>query len=370
MKELTQLVEARKVARHVPHAVATVLRVEGSSYRRPGARMLVDVRGRVAGSVSGGCLEKNVVTHAQQALLDGRARLLSFDTTDQDDLAFGTSLGCQGKIWIGLEIVPAHSTWALEQIVDDVRQHRVPVALATRIMSKESQIYFSTEAFSAEDMRGCPVEIGEVLESQTSRFVGATMHDAAFLEYLSPPLSLVLLGGNHDVAPMVRLAIELGHEVTVIDRRPDFAVREAFPGAARVIAARPAEIAKLLAPDERTVAVLMNHHYDTDRDALVALLPLGLPYIGMLGPKRRTERILSDLESEGHDVSAILSTIHGPAGLDIGAETPEQIALAVLAEIQSVLAGRSGGHLRDRNAPIHAETGRLAAVEPACALPG
>jgi xanthine/CO dehydrogenase XdhC/CoxF family maturation factor len=169
---------------------------------------------------------------------------------------------------------------------------------------------------------------------------------------------------------MVRLAVELGHEVTVIDRRPDFAVRDAFPGAARVIAAKPGEIASLLQPDESTVAVLMNHHYETDRASLAALLPLGLPYIAMLGPKRRTERILSELEAEGLDVSDARANIHGPAGLDIGAETPEQIALAVLAEIQAVLAGRPGGHLRDRNAPIHGNTARPSPTEPACALPG
>ena len=133
----------------VPHAVATVLRVEGSSYRRPGARMLIDVHGRVAGSVSGGCLEKSVVAQGQAALSDGRARLLSFDTTDQDDLAFGTSLGCEGKIWIGLEVLPAGEPWPLEAVVRDVRRQRQPAALVTEIHGEKENVQFHSGAVFA-----------------------------------------------------------------------------------------------------------------------------------------------------------------------------------------------------------------------------
>jgi xanthine dehydrogenase accessory factor len=374
MKELIELFEARRRAMDVPYAVATVLRVEGSSYRRPGARMLISVNGRVAGSVSGGCLEKAVIGQGQQALFDGKARLLSFDTTDQDDLAYGSSLGCQGKIWIGVEVLAAGKVWSLEKIVETVRRRREPAAIITEIggsaesVTCESNAVFEDtvpddESLSAS-LRG---DVAEVLGTRKTRFVGAETVGSHLIEWLGPPVALLLLGGGLDVPPMVNLASALGHEVTVIDRRPEFTAPENFPGAHRVITAKPHQIAAHLRPDSRMAAVIMNHHYDTDRDVLAALLPLGLPYIAMLGPKLRTERILAELIAEGHDVSMVESALHGPAGLDIGAETPEQIALAILAEIQATLAGRDGAKLRRRNAPIHGDS--FTGKELSCPVP-
>ena len=360
MKELFELIEKRRAAQAFPHAVATVLRVEGSSYRRPGARMLINAHGRVAGSISGGCLERNVVSEGQQAILDGRPRLLTFDTTDQDDLAFGTSLGCQGKIWIGLEVLPGNSTWPIEIITEEVRLRRKPAVLVTQIMNAPD-LRFQTIAFFDEDQNS---EVSDVFGTRRTRYNPSR---SALFEWLGAPLSLLLFGGGPDVTPMLRLAVELGHEVTVIDRRSDIARRENFPQAREVICAKPHELDALVHPDNRTAAVLMNHHYDTDRDVLGSLIPFHLPYIAMLGPKRRTTRILEDLEVEGHDVEAVSRALHAPAGLDIGAETPEQIALAILAEIQTVMAGRNGGSLRDRNAPIHADA--FTDSLPTCAIP-
>jgi xanthine dehydrogenase accessory factor len=348
MKELTELLEAWRKAPKVPHAVATVLRVEGSSYRRPGARMLVDVHGRVAGSVSGGCLERKVISEAQQALSDNRMRLMTFDTTDQDDLAFGSSLGCQGKIWIGIEVLKAGQGWRLESLVRKVRERRVPAALLTRIIHQGNDVHFDWDAvfadqsFEATDLASTTwhTEAQEVLRARKSCFVGDELRDAAFIEWLAPPVSLLLFGGGPDVPPMVKLARELGHEITVIDRRPDFAVAEQFPGADRVLAVKPYQISRHICIDDRTVAVVMNHHY-----------------IAMLGPRRRTDRILAELAEDGLFLSdEMRSSLHAPAGLDLGAETPEQIALAILAEIQSTLAGRAGGQLKFRQAPIHVET--------------
>ena len=310
--------------------------------------MLINVHGHMAGSVSGGCLERNVITQARAALMDGRSRLLAFDTTDNDDLAFGSSLGCQGKIWIGLEVLAVKKAWPLEGFVADVRQRRSPAVLITRINDDE------TFEVTLEREHTEP-HVSAVLKERKSLFDGATVAGGRLLEYLPPPLSLVLFGGNHDITPMLRLGLELGHDVTIVDRRPEFAAADRFPGAKRVVAVRPHEISSRVTLDQRTAAVVMNHHYDTDRDVLAALLPLGLPHIAVLGPKRRTERILAELDAEGHDVEAVRSTIFGPAGLDIGADTPEQIALSVLAEIQASLSGRGGGSLRARNAPIHGD---------------
>ena len=373
MKELTELFEAPwHQAAHVPHAVATVLRVEGSSYRRPGARMLVDVHGRVAGSVSGGCLEKSVISQAQATLLDGCARLLSFDTTDQDDLAFGSSLGCQGKIWIGIEFLAPGKEWPLEAVVRQVCEQREPAALLTHIFRQDAEIHFECTAFSgaSPDTKDIPEvlrdKMDEVLCTHKNQFVGEDASDSTLIEWLAPPIALVLFGGGPDVPPMVKLARELGHKITVIERRPLFAIPEQFPGAHRVLAAKPYQIRALLKADDRTVAVLMNHHYDTDRDVLAALLPLDLPYIAMLGPRRRTERILAELQEMDFTVSEkFCEALHAPAGLDLGAESPEQIALSILAEIQATLANREGGKLKFRTAPIHAE---IASRKNACAI--
>ena len=354
MKELFELIEARRPARAVPHVVATVLRVEGSSYRRPGARMLMNIHGRVAGSVSGGCLEKAVVSEARRCLLDGRPRLLSYDTTDQDDLALGTSLGCQGKIWIGLEVLQPHALWALESIARQIRDRRKPAALITRLHEETDSVSFDTHVVFEDEASSRDDAVLDVLESRKTRFVRGE-GSSALVEWVAPPLSLLLFGAGPDVVPMLNLARELGHEVTVFDRRPEFAIPESFPGARSVLIAKPHQIRNIVKPDAYTAGVLMNHHYDTDRDTLAALIPLGLPYLAMLGPKRRTLRILDELQGEGHDVEAVAASLHGPAGLDIGAETPDQIALAILAEIQATLSRRKGGKLRERNAPIHSE---------------
>lgn len=351
MKELFDLIVARRQATHVPYALATVLRVEGSSYRRPGARMLINVHGRVAGSISGGCLEKAVIAEGQRAILENAPRILMFDTTDQDDLTFGASLGCQGKIWIGVEVLPANRAWNLESIAMDVRERREPVILATRIVEQGSMVRFEAAAFPSS---GTDAALLDLPKSRKPRFVRDDSGNGLLMEWLAPPLSLWLFGAGPDVTPMIQLACGLGHEVTVVDRRPEFAVAQNFPGA-RVVAAKPHELGNKLQSDDRTAAVLMNHHYDTDRDMLAALVPFNLPYIAMLGPKRRTQRILEELSAEGHNVSSVNEALHGPAGLDIGSETPEEIALAILAEMQAALAHREGGKLRQRQAPIHAE---------------
>ena len=326
--------------------------------------MLIGVHGRVSGSVSGGCLEKRVISEAQKALLDGQARLLAFDTTDQDDLAFGSSLGCQGKIWIGIECLPAGKLWALETVAEEIRGRRRPAVLLTQILSQGERVVFETAAVYedslAGDARNFPdswrAQIEAVFETRKTRFIGIEMAGSVLIELLVPPVALLLFGAGPDVPPFVKLARDLGHEITVIDRRPGFAVPEQFPGASRVLAAKPHQVSTLLCPDDRTVAVVMNHHYDTDRDILGALLSLELPYLAVLGPRRRTERILSELREGGLMISdATRASIHAPAGLDLGGENPEQIALSILAEIQATLAGRGGGKLKFRNIPIHAE---------------
>jgi xanthine dehydrogenase accessory factor len=362
MKELLELVEARRHAPDEIAAVATVLRVEGSSYRRTGARMLINRHGRVAGSVSGGCLEQSVIDAAREALHDGRPRLLTFDTTDPGDVTFGSGLGCRGKIWIGLEVLQPRQAWPLAELALQICNQRQPAALLTWIRRRDDIVSFESTSHSTPPVAAksalpaawCET-VRDVFAHGRNGFVGQNDPDSALVEWLTPPVALWIFGGGPDVPPLTRLAHELGYEIAVIDRRPEVARRENFPAATRVLAAPAAEIPASLQADALTVAVLMNHHYETDRSLLAALLPLGLPYVAALGPRQRTERILRELAADGHEIRPeFFASLHAPAGLDLGADTPVQIALSILAEIQAVLAGRPAGMLKFRLGEIHA----------------
>ncbi|MDB6169850.1 MAG: alanine dehydrogenase [Verrucomicrobia bacterium] len=371
MRELLELAEARRQAAHETLALATVFRVDGSSYRRIGARMLVGGRGRIAGSVSGGCLEESVVLEAQKTLVDRRGRLLTFDTTRSDDLVFGSGLGCQGKIWVTIELLPAHEAWPLAELVHRVRLQRTPVVWITRLFDEPEGVRFQTlsctDAGDALPPPSLGAPVAEVFSTGKNRVVDDAS-SPALIEWIAPPVALLIFGGGPDVMPLVTLAAALGHEVTVVDRRPDVARSENFPGALRVLCARSPQVLLLVPADGRTAAVLMNHHYETDRDVLGILLSLALPYVGLLGPRRRTERILFELAERGLAISPdTAAALHGPAGLDIGAADPTQIALSILAEIQATLADRSGGKLKFRAAPIHLD--REDSETALCALP-
>lgn len=183
-----------------------------------------------------------------------------------------------------------------------------------------------------------------------------------FLEAILPPVPLIVFGAGHDAVPLARLAKEVGWNVTVVDTRAARPRPERFPGAGVVLACAPGEIAARVPLSARTVAIVMTHNYHDDRALVQTLLASPARYIGVLGPRRRTERILTELADEGVtvDPDEINERLHAPVGLDIGADNPAEIALAIVGEIQAALAGRPGGHLRDRQGPIHARPGTLA----------
>jgi xanthine/CO dehydrogenase XdhC/CoxF family maturation factor len=175
-----------------------------------------------------------------------------------------------------------------------------------------------------------------------------------FIEVIQPPVPLMIFGAGHDAVPLVRLAQELGWYVTIVDSRQADATRERFPSADEVILARPENISDRVRVDNRTVAVVMTHNYLHDLELLKTLLPSPVEYLGILGPKSRTEKLLQDLQEQGiTPTEPQLQRLYSPVGLDIGADTPEEIALSIVAEIQAVLANHSGGSLRNKLGPIH-----------------
>ena len=368
MKEILEILRLRAAFPDKPYALATVVKVEGSSYRKPGARMLIGANGRLAGSVSGGCLERDVVSRGLMVLLSGQPQLAVYDTTDQDDMAFGSSLGCAGRIEIFIDPVPAVRAWPLADVVEKIVEAGEAAAVATVYRAEKSGAGLAGQmAFLSGDdgLQAFDVNLLMVpsLQEDLRRAAAAKKPQSAvyelgegrleiLLERIAPPLPLILFGGGHDAVPLVRLAREMGHRVTVVDRRVDFADPQRFPGAEAVLPIPPQHVAARLKLAPEAAVVIMNHHYETDAELLGILLRTEVAYLGMLGPRRRTDKILRELREGGLLVTEReLEKLHAPAGLDLGSENPEQIALSILAEIQAVLAGRAAGNLRAQAAP-------------------
>jgi xanthine/CO dehydrogenase XdhC/CoxF family maturation factor len=343
MKELQAIVAALTADGAPAHVMATLVGVEGSSYRRPGARLIVAPDGRRTGSISGGCLEEDVLARAARVRATGGPEAVVYDTTSENDLVWGVGLGCHGVVRVLLEPLPPRPAWA--------------VALAAGFAARRSTRLAVTHDGTAPSTWGTALASpGPAVPDAGS--IPAIPADAApagvFHEEIPPPTALCIFGAGDDAQPLARLAAELGWPVTVADPRPAMATAARFPGAHRLIAAPCDTLVARAAPDAATVAVVMTHHYVHDVPLLRDLSALPLPYLGLLGPKKRAEKILADLAAAGTPVPpAAAARLHAPVGLDLGADAPEQVALAILAEIQAALTGRSARPLRERTRPIH-----------------
>jgi xanthine/CO dehydrogenase XdhC/CoxF family maturation factor len=325
--------------------LATVMGVEGSVYRGAGARMLVASSGETIGAVSGGCLEADIVARAADVIAAGQPELVSYDTRASDDVVLGLGLGCQGIIDLLLEpLAGARLTESIE-FYDRLASRRAPVTLLTVTRRNGTGPAVGTRLVIDES--------GTMIEGDATLL--AHEHDVA-RELVRPATSLVICGGGTDAIPLVRLAKLMGWHVTVVDHRSSFATTARFPEANAVICANlsenPSALAEHVALDEQTMAVVMAHSAAHDRAYLHAMLSTGASYVGVLGPLRRTLELLGECGQGG--AGALPQCVHAPVGLDIGAESPEEIALAIVAEISAVSAGRTGGPLRDRSGPIHA----------------
>jgi xanthine/CO dehydrogenase XdhC/CoxF family maturation factor len=370
MQEHTRMMAAWKGTGGVC-VLATVVGTRGSSYRSPGARMLILPDGARIGAVSGGCLEGELCRRAHWWTSESPAVLKTFDTSTQDDNE-GFGLGCGGGIDLLLERMPSEATAAHPLLAQQrVTESREAAALAVVLEATASSGLRVGERFAREDVQRYP-EIGALLErvveigySFTAELgEGALAGCRVFFESLTPPEQMLVCGAGMDAQPVVAQAAALGWSVVVLDQRADFARATRFPEAARVIAAKDAAALSGLRLDARTAAIVMSHSFAQDTFFLESLLAQPLGYLGVLGSRRRTLDLLARL---GRD--AMPAELHAPAGLDIGAETPEQIALSILSEVQATFAGRPGGALRERDGSIHGRElrgeARDAADEPA-----
>jgi len=331
MKELPEIVRRLSRPSGFPVVLATLVKAEGSSYRRPGARALLDANGGKVGSISGGCLEDDVVLHARAVLATGISKTVVYDTTEENDLVWGVGLGCHGIVRVFLERLTVFPEWAATVAQNQV--HRRDTTLAVR--------YGAT---SPDDRRTAVALPSDLAESGKGLLV----------EVIPPVISLNIFGAGDDARPLVLLAKEMGWDVSVIDPRSAYATVGRFPLADRVIHASTDKAAAAVRCDSQTASVIMTHHYVHDLPLLRALLPSPSFYLGLLGPKKRSEKLLHDLGASGTVVSnEERARLHSPVGLDLGGDSPESVALAVVAEIQAVHSGRTARPLRERLQPIH-----------------
>jgi xanthine dehydrogenase accessory factor len=386
MNEVRALVEAFDGAsrRGERCALATVVSVEGSSYRRPGARMLVCEGGASTGTISAGCLESDVIEHAKRVIQAGEAKLIEYDTAStSDEMAWGLGLGCNGIVRVLVEPLASGSLYldALRRSceardgapvsVATVYQHTPsePVTAEGRIGIGARLFFIGEGEVSREKMSD---HWGSRLESEVRRVSRGEETSGArviavdggcvkvFVETLLPPVPLVVFGAGHDALPVVELARQLGWQTEVVDTQSRPATRSRFAVADRVTLARPEDVAAQVSITPRTLTLLMSHNYSHDVALLRFLLASPARYIGVMGPRKRTERMLCELAA-GEDMSRLeeagLARLHSPAGLDIGANAPAEIALSIIAEMRAVLDGRRGGMLRERRGSIHGNQG-------------
>lgn len=359
-----------------PFALATVVKINGSAYRRPGARLLVTPEGATVGTISGGCLEAEVAQKALGVMETGQPLVEPFDLSD-DDLILGFGVGCNGVVHVLIEPVcpdgqEASDSLALIEACLDRRTTGVITtvmdapgdskALASRLLVLEDGAArgaidvpgVRSDAIRADAEAALADGQMQIRTYDTAETAGGGAVEMLF-EVVRPPIRLLLFGGGHDVGAVLRAANTLGWPITVVGAKAPGALAERFPEADdHVFLMHPGEVAEQVPLDARSAAVVMNHNYPRDKALVGALLASPVRYVGALGPRRRAERILSELRGEGADLSENdAARLYGPAGLDIGTETPQEIALAIVAEIQAVFHNRNAQRLRERDGRIH-----------------
>lgn len=368
MRELVRIIEGYEQAKKEGKAMAlaTVVQVDGSAYRRPGARMLVTEDGQLTGAISGGCLEGDALRKAQAVIFQQKSRVVTYDTTDEDDQKFGVGLGCNGIIHLLIEPLDNEQPENPIALIKKALARREPALLLTifslnqPLEAQIGTVYLRQGALNF----GSLAKVPEALEAQilkelsTKEFSSSQLYSysevnnlSVFFELISPTLRILLFGAGNDTIPLAQLATILGHELVLIDGRKALATQQRFPSAINIIQGPAEEVCQQLETDSATVALLMTHNFEYEAVVLEHLLPLELLYIGVLGPKRKTGKLLQRLATKGLKPST--NKLYAPVGLDLGAETSEEIALAILAEIAAVLRKKQAGSLRDKQGPIH-----------------
>ena len=340
-------------------ALATVVKLSGSGYRRPGAKMLITDDGRWTGAVSGGCLEGDVLRKARKVMQTETPEIVVYDTMDDDNNLLGISLGCNGIIDILIEPLLPQSENNLLEILSGMSENQ-PLLIATvintsrpELASLRERLVLGTVFFSDFGNTWVCSLVSEkatsVLASEKTQVFSFETFEVLF-EVVPPDLELLVFGAGYDAVALVNAGRFMGFRVTVTDDCVAHINPRRFEQANCLIYSPKEDFSRNLSVTSHSAAVLISHNYLYDKAVLQYLLGTQIPYIGIMGPKKRGEKLIHEL---GITSDADLHRLHNPVGLDIGAETPEEIAVSIVAEIKALFSKRTGNMLKFRTAGIH-----------------
>lgn len=343
-------------------ALAIVIETDGSVYRRAGARSVVLEDGRILGVISGGCAEQDLLEHAKDTWETGLSKQIEYDFRSPDDILWGMGAGCNGALLISLlPFDPTNQSDLADRLLSDTERranaHEAYTAI-TVLQSSDVSLYpigpLTDELVSSVLTRlGMEAPSNPTLPTLVRQSIDGVDVEL-FIETVAPRPHLVVIGAGDDAVPLVKYAAEADWHVTVMDHRTIMNNAVRFP---------EADVYDVIRRDEygqhsfhkSTFVVVMTHNYEHDREILKCLVSQKLAYVGVLGPRQRFERLLDELAKGGLKIGeSQLQKFHSPVGLDLGAETPEEIAMSILAEAMACRRARQGGFLRDKVGPIHA----------------
>ena len=329
-----------------PIVLATVYETLGSTYSKAGHRILIAANGDYRGLVSGGCLEGDLAERSRAVLANDSAAAVTYDLRDEVDEVFGLGVGCNGLLRVFLQPLQAARSYQPFAAIADALAGTERAGVATVVESRDAAlpagatVIVRASSHLAFDVAGGAAEL---LAQRTRAAMAAGAAELAVGDgttvlhaLLKPIPKLLVLGAGLDAVPLVAMAAELGWFVTVADHRPAYVARDGFQHAVRTLLVDPAALARSLRLEEFDAIVVMSHHLTTDRKYLTQLASVSTRYLGVLGPRARRERLLAELGEQGVTLRARL---RGPVGLDLGADSPESIALSILAELQTTLSG-------------------------------
>jgi xanthine/CO dehydrogenase XdhC/CoxF family maturation factor len=328
-----------------PLVLATIVHTVGSTYRKAGAQMLIAQDDQASGLLSGGCLEGDLAERARNVFATGAATIAEYDTRTSDDLIWGIGLGCEGAMRILLSAITPANRYQPFGYVQACREAHRAGAFAMVVESRTPERPLG-KSFVA-DGNDIPAELAPAMREPLATASEIDTREAKYL--LAPvelPLRLLILGAGPDVQPLVEVGGLLGWQITVQDHRPAYVVAERFPRARAVLLNPAGQLAKAVNLNAFDAAVVMSHHLLSDQAYLEALADSPVGYVGLLGPAPRRTRLLAEI---GDRAAKIQARLRGPVGLDIGASTPESIALAIAAEIQAYAAHKGGGPFSRRH---------------------
>ncbi len=362
IKSILQLYNSFKTSNE-KCAIAQVVRVEESSYRREGARMLVFESGVFEGGISGGCLEGDALQRSQIAILKQEPSIVTYDTSKENEI--GVGLGCNGVIDVLISPISENSSTLemLQKCVSDRGEHIIATVTALNADINEitlgKSFYYDKDSASLKDCKHERLrnflqdKIQDVLEnkkSKTFQFEEEGVKASVFIELIPPQFHLAIYGDNYDVYPMLEMAKLMDWDVSLVGN-----VQKLKKEKLRSVThfyLKDGEVRPEI--DHRTAVILMAHDYKTDYDNLKQLIKSPAPYIASLGPRKRFDKMIDEFKANGIEFSDVdQQRIFAPCGLEIGANTPEEIAMSLFSEIIAVFSGKIGGMLREKIGPIH-----------------